>query len=174
MGDEMEMVFAYYETALGLLELGVSEARICMLRFADARSAPHMPSAVSEQAAHEVQEYLAGMRRSFTVPVQLAGTAFRQACWRAVQQIPYGETRTYGEIAAALGKPGAARAVGAAMAANPVWLIVPCHRVLGANGTLTGYAGGTERKRRLLELEQAENFGQNKDKICAETAKTFL
>lgn len=153
----MKVIFAYYETALGLLEIGVSAESICILRFADAPRAPHAPSAVSNRAADEVREYLAGARRRFTVPVQLAGTAFRQACYRAAQRIPYGETRTYGQIAAEIGAPKAARAVGAAMAKNPVWLIVPCHRVLGANGSLTGYAGGLARKKRLLELEQSEN-----------------
>lgn len=158
----METIFAYYETALGLLEIGISGETICILRFADAPRAPHTPSALGDQAADEVREYLTGVRRGFTVPVQLGGTAFQQACYRAVQRIPYGETRTYGQIAAELGAPKAARAVGAAMAKNPVWLIVPCHRVLGANGSLTGYAGGLSRKQSLLALEQSEKINPNK------------
>jgi len=88
------------------------------------------------------------------VPLAPAGTAFQRRVWAALQQIPWGETRTYGEIAAAIGAPSAARAVGGACARNPIAIIVPCHRVVGSNGKLTGYAGGIERKRWLLAHEQ--------------------
>lgn len=151
-----QLTFSYYQTTLGLLEIGVSDETVWVLRFADAQQFPHTASAAADRTADEVREYLAGTRRSFTVPVHMAGTAFRQACWQAARQIPYGETCTYGQIAAEIGHPKAARAVGAAMASNPVWLIVPCHRVLGANGSLTGYAGGLSRKQRLLALEGAK------------------
>ena len=89
------------------------------------------------------------------MPLHLRGSEFRRAVWGRLTAIPYGATATYGEIAASLGAPSAARAVGGAVGHNPVSIIVPCHRVLGAGGSLTGYAGGTERKRWLLELEEA-------------------
>lgn len=150
--------FAYYETESGCIEIGTEADAVCILRFAAKPQLPNRPTALSDRVAEEVLEYLAGVRKRFTVPVRIAGTPFRQMCYRAVQQIPYGETRTYGQIAAEIGSPNAARAVGAAMARNPVWLLVPCHRVLGANGALTGYAGGLALKQRLLQLEQQLAF----------------
>jgi methylated-DNA-[protein]-cysteine S-methyltransferase len=104
-------------------------------------------------AADQVREYFAGQRTTFDLPLRLEGTDFDRAVWAAVAQIGYGETATYGELAARIGHPGAARAVGAANGRNPIALIVPCHRVIGAGGALTGYAYGVERKRALLELE---------------------
>lgn len=102
----------------------------------------------------ELEEYFAGERTTFDVPLAPRGTPFQLACWAALQQIPYGQTRSYGEIAADLGQPGAARAVGLANNRNPISIIVPCHRVIGADGSLTGYGGGTATKRYLLDLEQ--------------------
>ena len=104
-------------------------------------------------ARRQVEAYLAGERRDFTLRVAARGTPFQERVWAALGAIPRGETRTYGELAASLGQPGAARAIGAANARNPVCLIVPCHRVIAADGGLHGYAWGTERKRWLLELE---------------------
>ena len=98
-------------------------------------------------------EYFAGARRVFTVPLAPAGTPFQRLVWDALREIPYGATATYGEIAARIGRPGAARAVGSANHHNPLSIFVPCHRVLGANGALTGYAGGLEAKRKLLAIE---------------------
>ena len=152
---DTDIRYAYYETAAGFLGIGCTENAVCMLRITAARPAyAHQPTALSDRAADEVRAYLAGERRTFSFPVVIGGTAFRQACWRAVMQIPYGETRSYDEIAAAIGRPHAARAVGAAMAQNPLRLVVPCHRVCGADGSLTGYAGGLSLKARLLQLEQ--------------------
>jgi methylated-DNA-[protein]-cysteine S-methyltransferase len=105
--------------------------------------------AVSEQ----LREYFAGDRKTFDLPVALAGTPFQQRVWAMLQEIPYGRTATYGEIATRLGHPNAARAVGMANNRNPVAVIVPCHRVVGSNGALVGYGGGLDRKRMLLELE---------------------
>lgn len=101
----------------------------------------------------QLTEYFAGERTVFDVPLRSEGTAFQQQVWGALRAIPYGQTRTYGELAAAIGAPRAARAVGLANAHNPIAVIVPCHRVVGADGSLTGYAGGLERKQRLLDLE---------------------
>lgn len=105
--------------------------------------------------AAELEEYFDGDRTEFTVPLDPVGTPFQQRVWVALRQIPFGETTTYGRLAGSLGSPGAARAVGAANRRNPISIIVPCHRVIGANGELTGFAGGMETKRRLLELEAA-------------------
>jgi methylated-DNA-[protein]-cysteine S-methyltransferase len=101
----------------------------------------------------QLEEYFAGERQSFDVPLQMAGGEFELRVWEALRAIPYGETASYGEIAAEIGSPGAARAVGLANGRNPIAVIVPCHRVIGADGSLTGYGGGLERKRLLLDLE---------------------
>ena len=103
----------------------------------------------------ELEEYFVGKRREFTLPLDLRGTDFQIACWRALLAIPYGETRTYAEIARAVGKPNAFRAVGMANNRNPIAIVVPCHRVIASDGTLCGYGGGLEVKRKLLQLEGA-------------------
>ena len=105
----------------------------------------------------QLQEYFAGERTTFEIPLVLKGAPFERQVWRALEDIPYGETVTYGEIARRVGQPSAARAVGLANGRNPIAVIVPCHRVIGADGTLTGYGGGLERKRLLLELEQGRS-----------------
>ena len=105
----------------------------------------------------QLREYFAGERTTFDdLPLTLHGAQFERRVWRALQDIPYGETVSYGEIARRVGQPGAARAVGLANGRNPIAVIVPCHRVIGANGTLVGYGGGLERKRLLLELERGQ------------------
>ena len=108
------------------------------------------------RAAEQLHAYFAGEGLGFDVPLDLQGTPFQRAVWQALLAIPSGETRSYGEIAAALGSASAVRAVGGAVGRNPVSVIVPCHRVVGSDGSLTGYAGGVDRKRALLELEHAE------------------
>ena len=102
----------------------------------------------------QLEEYFEGGRTSFDVPLALDGTPFQRRVWHTLQKIPYGETISYGELAKRVGQPGAARAVGLANGSNPIAVIVPCHRVIGANGKLTGYGGGMERKRILLDLER--------------------
>jgi methylated-DNA-[protein]-cysteine S-methyltransferase len=104
----------------------------------------------------QLREYFAGERTRFEVPLALDGSCFERRVWSALQRIPYGETISYGELACGIDQPTAARAVGLANARNPIAVIVPCHRVIGANGTLTGYGGGLERKRILLELESGQ------------------
>lgn len=103
--------------------------------------------------AEQIAGYFAGERRSFSLPLDLIGTPFQRNVWRAVAEVPFGEVRTYADIAEAAGAPRAVRAVGAANGANPVPVVVPCHRIIGANGTLTGYRGGLALKERLLRLE---------------------
>lgn len=105
--------------------------------------------------AQQLDEYFANGRRTFSFPLDLRGTEFQLACWRALLAIPYGETRTYADIARAIGKPNAFRAVGMANNRNPVAIVVPCHRVIASDGTLCGYGGGLDLKRKLLELEGA-------------------
>ncbi len=106
-----------------------------------------------DSAAEQLAAYFAGEWTWFDLPLATVGTPFQQAVWRQLVDIPYGQTRSYGQIAQALGKPSASRAVGMAVGRNPWSVIVPCHRVLGSSGQLTGYAGGLDRKRRLLALE---------------------
>jgi len=110
--------------------------------------APPLPA-----VRRQLDEYLAGTRRVFDVPLDFAGTGFQRLCWEALLRIPYGTTRSYGELAREIGRPAAVRAVGHANHDNPIGVIIPCHRVIGADGSLTGYAGGLTMKRALLELE---------------------
>lgn len=109
----------------------------------------------TRNAREQVLEYFAGQRRRFDLPLSLVGTAFQRKVWNALREVPFGQTRAYGQIAAAIGAPAAARAVGRANATNPLCLIVPCHRVIGADGALTGFAFGSALKRRLLDHERA-------------------
>jgi methylated-DNA-[protein]-cysteine S-methyltransferase len=120
---------------------------------------------VLAEARRQLSGYFAGARVAFDVPLAPAGTRFQQAVWRALLEIPCGATCSYGAIARAVGEPAAVRAAGAAIGRNPISVIVPCHRVLGADGSLTGYAGGLERKRHLLALEAnlGPLFGARKD-----------
>ena len=105
-------------------------------------------------AAAQLEEYFAGTRTAFDLPLDMRGTEFQKRVWAALLTIPFGETRSYGEIARAIGHPSASRAVGAANGRNPISIVAPCHRVIGANGSLTGFAGGIEAKRLLLGLEK--------------------
>lgn len=109
---------------------------------------------VLKETASQLDEYFAGERTDFDLELSLAGSEFQRRVWQALLTIPYGETRSYGEIAEQIGASGAARAVGLANGRNPIAIIVPCHRVIGASGSLTGYGGGLERKQSLLELER--------------------
>jgi methylated-DNA-[protein]-cysteine S-methyltransferase len=111
--------------------------------------------------ARQLGEYFAGERRAFDIPLEFRGPEFQKSVWQALLTIPFGETRTYGQIAQQIGRPTASRAVGAANGANPISIIAPCHRVIGADGSLTGFAGGMENKRLLLNLEGAGHSRQD-------------
>jgi methylated-DNA-[protein]-cysteine S-methyltransferase len=134
---------------LTLVERDGALARLSFGRLAHSSA----PSPFLEGVASQLHEYFGGERRAFDLPLAPSGTEFQLACWRALAEIPYGETRSYGEQARRIGRPDRARAVGAANGANPIAIILPCHRVIGADGSLVGFGGGLETKRRLLDLE---------------------
>ena len=137
------------DSPIGPLGVTVEGDTVVGVRFG-ARPGP----SATHPAATQLEAYFAGDLTDFTVPFELrGGSEFEQAVWREIAKIPYGEMITYGAIATALGDPGAARAVGMACNHNPIPVIVPCHRVVGANGKMVGFGGGIDRKRRLLELE---------------------
>jgi len=112
------------------------------------------PCAVLDRAAAQLDEYFAGERTEFDLPLEPAGTPFQRSTWLALREIPYAETINYGQLALRVGNPKASRAVGLANGRNPISIVVPCHRVIGADGSLTGYGGGLDRKRLLLDLER--------------------
>lgn len=142
------------DSPVGLLTLRAEDGALTAILFGDQRTGLSGSDQILDQAEAELKEYFAGERKEFTVPVRLMGTEFQKKVWAALAEIPYGETATYGEIAARIGKPKACRAVGTANHHNPVPIIVPCHRVIGAGGSLTGYGGGLEVKAYLLTLER--------------------
>lgn len=149
------------ESPLGPLTLVRRDGLLAGVYFADHRGEgpPGLDALWSPDAfeaeRRQLGEYFEGRRRRFDLPLGPVGTSFQRAVWRELLQIPHGETRSYGQLAKALGRPAAARAVGAANGRNPLSIVVPCHRVLGATGALTGYAGGEARKAWLLSLEGA-------------------
>ncbi|HXW36266.1 MAG TPA: methylated-DNA--[protein]-cysteine S-methyltransferase [Acidimicrobiales bacterium] len=153
--------YTLIESPVDTIMLSGDDAALTGLHMSDARHAPppdptwnrtdDLP--LFKATAEQLDEYFSGDRKEFDLPLELEGTAFQKEVWRALREIPYGQTASYGEIAARVGRPGASRAVGLANGRNPIGIIVPCHRVIGANGTLTGYGGGLDRKQWLLALE---------------------
>lgn len=146
--------YAYYPFRFGLLKIGYADEAIVSLDRVAQPDDDHLPRPLTDAAFAQIGEYLAGNRTCFDFPYLLRGTPFQQKVWRALCDIPYGETRSYKQIAEAIGSPKACRAVGMANHRNPMMIVVPCHRVVGASGRLTGYAGGLEMKSALLALEQ--------------------
>ena len=164
------IVHAFHATPLGRLllvgELGAGRGLVLTGIYMEAhRRGPGVdPASVEDVSAfgeviRQLDEYFAGSRRTFDLPLAATGTPFQRRVWDALGAVPWGGTLTYGELAERVGRPGAARAVGAAVGRNPISIVVPCHRVVGADGTLTGYAGGLGRKRFLLALEGAAASG---------------
>ena len=145
------------ESPIGQLLVGGDAAAVTDLslpgRFESQTGSPATAGGAVSEMARQLAEYFGGRRQEFDVPLRPEGTDFQQTVWRALLAIPYGETLSYGELAARVGKPTAARAVGAANGSNPIAIVIPCHRVIGANGRLTGYGGGLDAKQSLLELE---------------------
>ena len=158
MNDQINHIII--PSPLGPLRLVSNGRALVRIEFPDRHGADGRPQrdAVLDQAARELEEYFAGRRRRFAVPLDAAGTAFQKQVWQALRAIPFGELRSYRDVAEQLGKPRAVRAVGAANGRNPIPIVVPCHRVVGSNGQLTGFAGGLNAKRALLALE-----GVNRD-----------
>ena len=140
---------------------GRADGTVTHLCLTEQRHAPKQLSSWARDGsafsdvARQLDGYFAGRRRTFEFPMEMAGTPFQRQVWNALQQIPYGETATYGDIASMIGKPSACRAVGLANGRNPIAIVVPCHRVIGKSGALTGYGGGLTRKEQLLALEGA-------------------
>lgn len=141
------------ESPVGLLTLGSDGENLTELRFGN-QGKNLKPCPVLVETARQLAEYFAGVRREFLIPLKPEGTEFQRSVWTALCSIPYGSTATYGEIAAKICNPNGCRAVGGANNRNPIAIIVPCHRVVGANGELTGYAGGLQVKKFLLDLER--------------------
>ena len=140
--------------AVVIVENGTAVTHLFFSRMAQPEHLEWEETPLLRQTADQLDEYFQGSRRVFDVPLSPQGTEFERTVWKALQAIPYGETRSYGDIARRIGRPSACRAVGQANNRNPVGIIIPCHRVIGADGKLTGYASGLTIKQYLLELEQ--------------------
>ncbi len=155
------MGYASYDSPFGKIKIGYTDQAIILLHLVAIEEDVDggMPSKLSDLAFYQLTEYFLGKRKSFTFPIEMQGTDFQKRVWQALYDIPYGETRSYQEIAIAIGNPKACRAVGMANNKNPIAIVVPCHRVIGANGSLVGYAGGLLMKTALLELEKKNTAG---------------
>ncbi|MBK8765522.1 MAG: methylated-DNA--[protein]-cysteine S-methyltransferase [Burkholderiaceae bacterium] len=159
----MPIAYSIHASPIGDLLLVANETALIRLHVREGKYVPAVPPAWRDDRDHpilnlaqrELDAYFARRLRTFSVPIAPQGTLFQRQVWAALTGIPYGATRTYAQQAQAIGHPTAVRAVGAANGRNPISLIVPCHRVIGADGSMTGYAGGLEAKRRLLALEGA-------------------
>lgn len=150
----MGFTYFVYRTPMGRVSIESDGRAITHFAFGPvALRGSERATALTNKASSQVLEYLAGKRTAFDVPVEAQGTAFQRAVWNAIADIPYGQTRTYAQIAEAMGKPKGLQAVGQACGHNPVPLFIPCHRVVGSNGSLGGYAFGPHVKKFLLELE---------------------
>ncbi|MCL2067922.1 MAG: methylated-DNA--[protein]-cysteine S-methyltransferase [Treponema sp.] len=151
----MKNVF-FYDYPLCSLGIAEEDGAICRVFFGKGRPAGFAlaETPLIKKASAQLAEYFDGKRKTFKLPLVLHGTEFQRAVWNALQNIPCGQTRSYGEIAAAAGNPKACRAAGMANNRNPIVIIIPCHRVIGRDGSLTGFGGGLELKRQLLELEK--------------------
>src|SRR5690242_2606888 len=148
-----------YSSPIGLLTLVASESGLMALEFGKRKHAEAADDDKRFAACRkELDEYFAGKRQEFTVPLDIRGTNFQKRCWHELLKIPYGQTRSYRQIAEAVGNRNAVRAVGLANGQNPIAIIVPCHRVIASDGTLCGYGGGLELKEELLRLEGARLF----------------
>ncbi len=148
--------YSYLVSPIGLVEICANQVAIISIYFVEKQKQPANGNSICESAKQQLRDYFAGKLASFDLPLVAKGTQFQQDVWHALCQIPYGETCSYADIAQRLDNPKAVRAVGAANGKNPISIVVPCHRVIGASGKLTGYAGGLERKSWLLGLEQKQ------------------
>ena len=145
---------AIYHSPVGDIQLEYEDGVVTALKNATAGFKAVPPSELAKLVFQQLDEYFAGTRTVFAFPYRLQGTPFQEKVWEALRHIPYGETRSYKDIAEAIGHPKAFRAVGMASHANPIFIAIPCHRVIGIHGSLVGYGGGLEMKKALLELEK--------------------
>lgn len=160
----MSLAFKSIESPVGKLKLVASDKGLVAVLWQNDRPGRVLLAELVEDAQHfillkaerQLSEYFAGKRKEFSVPLDMRGTAFQKNVWEALLAIPFGETRSYGQLAKQLGNPNSTRAVGAANGRNPLPIIVPCHRVIGSTGKLTGFGGGVETKAQLLSLEQKD------------------
>jgi len=163
MKDDTMIRYTLCDSPVGMLTLVADDRHLTAIRFARRNGNPDIETGwqrdddlpVLAKTRAQLGEYFAGRRTHFDVPLKPHGTAFQQAVWQALMKVAFSKTSTYGALASAVGKPAAARAVGAAMGANPIPIIVPCHRIVGKDGSLTGFGGGIDRKTKLLQLEGA-------------------
>ena len=142
----------YIDTPCGKMVIVADDEHILQIEFAG-KALKSRGNKLTREAARQLKEYFAGKRQNFDLPMRQTGTDFQQQVWQALLSIPYGETRSYADIARQIGKPKSVRAVGAANGQNKIAIAIPCHRVIGADGSLTGYAGGLDKKTILLRLE---------------------
>ena len=162
----MSLFYKFVDSPIGKLKLVASDVGLVAILWENdnPRRVPLSELVEEEQQAillqteRELEEYFAGKRDAFSIPLDLRGTAFQKDVWRALQAIPFGKTLSYGQIAYQLGRPSASRAVGAANGRNPISIVVPCHRVIGSTGKLTGFAGGLHVKAHLLSLEASSQL----------------
>ncbi len=172
-----QRVHTVIDSPIGLLTLVAADGALAGLYMERHRHRPpsstfgERDAAPFGRAVQQLAEYFDGGRTTFDVPLELGGTAFQRTVWAALRGIPYGETVSYGELAGRIGRPTASRAVGLANGRNPVSIIVPCHRVVGSTGDLTGYGGGVERKRYLLDFEHRHAAGGVGSPVMAEPGR---
>lgn len=160
-GNCMENIY-FYETSVGLLLIKENGESIIEINFSKDEIPKDLElkkTSLINETIRQLDEYFKGKRKSFQVPLEPKGTEFQKSVWNELLKIPYGETSSYGEVARRIGNPKASRAIGMANNRNPISIIIPCHRVIGANGKLVGYGGGLDIKEKLLKLEK-ENLGR--------------
>lgn len=148
--------YDYLETTLGLMEIICEDESLIGLKLVSEKTHRECENKTSKKVKSQIKEYLNGSRKTFNIPIKLTGTDFQKKVYKETLKIPYGSTKTYGEIANSIGNPKSMRAVGMALNKNPIWIIIPCHRVIGKNNKLTGFAGGIDKKLSLLKLENPE------------------
>jgi methylated-DNA-[protein]-cysteine S-methyltransferase len=178
----MTMVYKIIDTPVGRLKLTASDNGLVAILWENDNPRRVRLGELAEDEKHpilleterQLGEYFKGKRKSFSLPLDIRGTQFQKNVWEALLAIPFGETRSYGQLAKQLGNPKATRAVGAANGRNPISIIVPCHRVIGSSGKLTGFAGGLDRKALLLDLERNIRPRVDSDQMSFGTARLVL
>lgn len=150
------MFYSYYKSPIGLIEIKATEEHLLSVEFAEKIRNVETENWVTKECGKQLNEYFLGKREEFRLPIKLEGTQFQQKVWQELCKIEYGKVSTYQQIAKKIGNVKAVRAVGTAIGKNPIAIIVPCHRVIGSNGSMTGYAYGVDKKEKLLHLEAKE------------------